>query len=150
MVTACPYQPKYGETGGANCRSGAPNEIWCFGEEAYDICKDYIFLREKMRPYIRTVKQETHEKGSPVIRPLFYEFPADAHSWEVEDEYCFGADILVKPVTDYGCRKCSVYLPAGAEWTNYWTGEHFTGGQTVEVDAPLAQIPCFMKNGFSL
>ena len=145
-----PYQPQYGTTGGATCRSGAPNEIWCFGEEAYEICKDYIFLREKMRPYIRTVMEQAHEKGSPVIRPLFYGFPEDRQSWEVEDEYTFGADILVKPVTDLGCRKCPVYLPAGASWTNYWTGEKFEGGQTVEVLAPLSQIPCFTKDGFKL
>ena len=144
-----PYQPKYGTTGGANCRSGAPNEIWCFGEEAYEICKYYIALREQMRPYIRSVMAQAHEKGSPVMRPLFYEFPADSKAWEVEDEYTFGADILVIPVTDPGCRRRPVYLPEGASWTNYWTGEKFEGGQTVETAAPLSQIPLFLRDGFT-
>lgn len=145
-----PLQPQYGTTGGATCVSGAPNEVWSFGPEVEKILSKYLFLREGMKPYITGLMEQAHEKGTPVMRPLFYDFPEDQKAWEVEDQYLFGPDVLVKPVTEAGCRSVSVYLPAGADWTNAWTGQRFQGGQTVTVDAPLEQIPLFTKNEFVL
>ena len=145
-----PLQPQYGTTGGATCVSGAPNEVWSFGPEVEKILSKYLFLREGMKPYITGLMEQAHEKGTPVMRPLFYDFPEDQKVWEVEDQYLFGPDVLVKPVTEAGCRSVSVYLPAGADWTNAWTGRRFQGGQTVTVDAPLEQIPLFTKNEFVL
>ena len=145
-----PLQPQYGTTGGATCVSGAPNEVWSFGPEVEKILSKYLFLREGMKPYITGLMEQAHEKGTPVMRPLFYDFPEDQKAWEVEDQYLFGPDVLVKPVTEAGCRSVSVYLPAGADWTNAWTGRRYPGGQTVTVDAPLDQIPLFTKNEFVL
>ena len=145
-----PLQPQYGTTGGATCVSGAPNEVWSFGPEVETILSKYLFLRERMKPYITGLMEQAHEKGTPVMRPLFYDFPEDQKAWEVEDQYLFGPDVLVKPVTEAGCRSVSVYLPAGADWTNAWTGRRYPGGQTVTVDAPLDQIPLFTKNEFVL
>lgn len=145
-----PLQPQYGTTGGATCVSGAPNEVWSFGPEVETILSKYLFLREGMKPYITGLMEQAHEKGTPVMRPLFYDFPEDQKAWEVEDQYLFGPDVLVKPVTEAGCRSVSVYLPAGADWTNAWTGQRYPGGQTVTVDAPLDQIPLFTKNEFVL
>ena len=51
-----------------------------------------------MRPYITRIMEEAHEKGTPVMRPLFYDFPEDSISWECEDQYLFGSDVLVAPV----------------------------------------------------
>ena len=87
---------------------GANNEIWSYGEEVYEICKRYIFIREKLRPYTRALMKEAHEKGTPVIRTLFYEFPDDKKSWEVDSEYLFGAQYLVAPVLEAGQRRISV------------------------------------------
>ena len=145
-----PLQPQYGTTGGATCVSGAPNEVWSFGPEVEKILSKYLFLREGMKPYITELMEQAHEKGTPVMRPLFYDFPEDQKAWEVEDQYLFGPDVLVKPVTEANCRQVSVYLPTGADWTNAWTGQRFQGGQTVTVDAPLDQIPLFTKNEFVL
>ena len=145
-----PLQPQYGTTGGATCVSGAPNEVWSFGPEVEKILSKYLFLREGMKPYITELMEQAHEKGTPVMRPLFYDFPEDRKTWEVEDQYLFGPDVLVKPVTEANCRQVSVYLPTGADWTNAWTGQRFQGGQTVTVDAPLDQIPLFTKNEFVL
>ena len=145
-----PLQPQYGTTGGATCVSGAPNEVWSFGPEVEKILSKYLFLREGMKPYITGLMEQAHEKGTPVMRPLFYDFPEDRKAWEVEDQYLFGPDVLVKPVTEAHCRQVSVYLPEGADWTNAWTGRRYPGGQTVTVDAPLDQIPLFTKNEFVL
>ena len=145
-----PIQPQVGTTGGATCLSGAPHEVWSYTDEVYEILKDYLFLREKMKPYIEKIMRQAHEKGTPVMRPLFYDFPEDGKAWETEDAYMFGPDVLVAPVMYAGQTTRSVYLPAGAVWTNYWTGDKLEGGQTVSVEAPLEQIPLFMKDAFQL
>ena len=140
-----PRQPQFGTTGGAACASGAPNEVWCYGEEVYEICKKYMQLRETMRPYTKKLMEEAHEKGTPVMRTLFYEFPEDEKSWETEDEYLYGADYLVAPVLEAGQREREVYLPKGCEWKNFENGEIFDGGRTVKVKAPLDVIPVFVR-----
>lgn len=145
-----PLQPQYGTTGGATCVSGAPNEVWSYTNEVYEILKDYLFLREKMKPYIEELMAEAHEKGTPVMRPLFYDFDKDAACWEVETEYMFGPKVLVAPVMEAGQTSAQVYLPKGSRWTNAWTKEEWEGGQTVTVDAPLSQIPLFTRDGFTL
>jgi alpha-D-xyloside xylohydrolase len=145
-----PLQPQYGTTGGATCVSGAPNEVWSYGDKVYDILSHYLRLRERMLPYISQQMEAAHEKGTPVMRPMFYDFPQDDECWKVESEYMFGPDVLVVPVTEQNCRQVNVYLPAGAEWTNAWTGEKYSGGQWITADAPIEQIPLFTKDGFQL
>ena len=139
-----PYKEQQGTTGGAACVSGADNEIWSFGEEPLRIMTSYIELREKLRPYVRERMKEAHEKGTPVMRPLFYDFPEDPKAWETEDAYMFGPNILVSPVTEAGQEEKQVYLPEGPEWRYYWSGETFTGGKSVTVRTPLDQIPLFI------
>ena len=106
-----PLKEPMGKEGGAACVSGADNEVWSFGEEAYEICKKYLALRESMKPYITELMEAAHEKGTPVMRPLFYDFPKDSKCWEIEDQYMFGPDVLVAPVTYADMRKRTIYLP---------------------------------------
>lgn len=141
-----PHKAPMSDVRGGRCASGADNEVWSYGEEVYEICKKYLFLRERMRPYTESLMKEAHEKGSPVIRPLFYGFPEDQKAWEVEDQYLFGGDILVAPILYSGQRERQVYLPKGAQWSQVWTGEKLEGGQTVTVSAPIDQIPLFVKD----
>ncbi len=145
-----PLQPQFGTTGGASCVSGAPNEVWSYTDEVYEILSGYLYLREAMRPYIAERMKEAHEKGTPVMRPMFYDFPEDGVCWETETQYMFGPDVLVKPVTDAGARLVRLYLPKGSVWTNAWTKEAFEGGQWLDVEAPLSQIPVFTRNGYVL
>lgn len=140
-----PRQPQYGTTGGAPCCSGAANEVWSYGGEVYEICRKYLELREKMRPYTRRLMEEAHEKGTPVMRTLFYMFPEDPLCWEVEDEYCYGPDILVAPILYAGQRSRSIYLPGNEEWVEYATGREYRGGQRIEADAPLDTMPVFVR-----
>lgn len=145
-----PRQPQYGTTGGAACASGAANEVWSYGEEVYEICKKYLKLREKMRSYTRSIMKEAHEKGTPVMRTLFYMFPEDPICWEVEDEYFYGPDILVAPILYAKQRTRSVYLPKDEIWIEYFTGKEYNGGQKVEADAPLDTIPIFIRKSGGL
>ncbi len=126
--------------------SGQDNEVWSFGEDNYEILKKYLFIREKLRPYIREAMDECSRSGLPVMRPLFFDFSDDKTAWETEDEYMFGNDILVAPVMEEGAAERSVYLPEGAEWTDAYTKKIYEGGQRVTVPAPIDIIPVFFKN----
>lgn len=140
-----PKKPPLGSAGSAKVASGTDNEVWSFGEEAYEICRKYLNIRRDMKPYIAETMQEAHEKGSPVMRTLFYEFPQDAKAWEIKDEYMFGHRYLVAPVLYGQMRERTVYLPLGSTWTDFWTGEKHSGGSTITVSAPLDTIPVFIR-----
>lgn len=129
--------------------SGQDNEVWSFGEENYEILKEYLFIRERLRPYIREVMREASESGAPVMRPMFFDFPEDKVCWETEDQYMFGPDLLVAPVMEMGMRSRSVYLPGGLKWTEAKSGKVYEGGQRVEADAPVDVIPVFVREGRS-
>jgi len=145
-----PVQMPLSDHGGGKMVSGGPNEVWSYGEEVYTICTRYLFLRERLKPYITRLMQEAHEKGTPVMRTLFYEFPGDPPCWEVSDEYLFGPNLLVAPVMEAGVRERAVYLPAGSRWKNAWTGEAHAGGTTVMAAAPLDTIPLFLRGDAEL
>ncbi|KAH7327790.1 glycosyl hydrolases family 31-domain-containing protein [Stachybotrys elegans] len=141
-----PKQPQHGTTGGATCLSGAPNEVWSYGPEVYDICKTYLHIREDMRAYTRGLMREAHDKGTPVIRTLFYEFPHDKMCWEVEEQYMYGDKYLCCPVLEPGQRRMEVYLPnIGGKWKSFWSEAMFSGGETIEVDCPLDKMPIFVR-----
>ena len=141
-----PFKAPLGTSGGGATISGAENEVWSYGPELYEICKYYIALREKLRPYVRSIMKEAHEKGTPVIRPLFYDFPEDKTAWDVDDSYMFGPDILVAPILYEGERERTIYLPAG-QWQSLHDGTLYEGGKCVTVPAPLNIIPAFRRAG---
>jgi alpha-D-xyloside xylohydrolase len=129
--------------------SGADNEVWSYGEEVYEICKKYLAIREKLRPYTRRLMKEASERGSPVMRTLFYEFPQDPQSWNVHDQYMYGDAYLCCPVLSAGATSMSVYLPpveSGRKWVDFYdeTKSH-EGGQRVDVQCPLDQMPVFIR-----
>lgn len=140
-----PKQPQHGTTGGAFCCSGAPNEVWSYGEAVYDICVKYMNLREELREYTRGLMKEAHEKGSPVMRPLFYEFPQDVECWRVETQYMYGEKYLCCPVLKAGERNSRVYLPKGSKWKSGKGGTDFDGGQWIQADAPIEYMPVFVR-----
>ena len=127
--------------------TGADNEIWSYGEENYRIMKKFIVIREMMRDYTRSMMKEAHEKGTPVMRTLFYEFPEDQAAWDVTDSYLFGSDILVAPIVYPKAVSRMIYLPKGARWVHAGTGTEYEGGQSVEIDAPIDTLPVFLRDG---
>lgn len=140
-----PKLPQLGSTGGAHCLSGSDNEVWSYGDEVFGICRKYLLLRERLRPYTREVMKEAHDHGDPVMRPLFYEFPQDGICWTIEDEYMFGGSYLVAPVLEPGARERKVYFPAGSQWESIEDGSVHEGGRSETVAAPLDVIPVFRK-----
>ena len=132
------------EWGGGFCHTGLANELWSYGEEVYEVLKKYVQLRESLKPYILEAMREASENGSPVMRPMFYEFPQDARCWEAPEQYMFGSRYIVAPVLYEGMRSRQVYLPAG-RWKNIFTGEELEGGCEIEAEAPLEVIPVFER-----
>jgi alpha-D-xyloside xylohydrolase len=124
---------------------GGPNEVWSFGEEAYQIIKKYMFMRENLRPYVMEQMQVAQKIGLPLMRPLFVDFPSDTTCWEIEDEYMFGPDLMVAPITALNDRARKVYLPCNSSWRDVWTDQVYDGGQWLTVDAPLECIPLFLR-----
>lgn len=127
--------------------TGADNEVWSYGEEAYPILVKFIQIREMMRDYTRSLMKEAHETGAPVMRALFYEFPQDKICWDITDSYMYGPDILVAPVCHEHQKGRRVYLPEGTVWTNAHTGEMYEGGKEYEVEASIDTLPIFLRDG---
>jgi alpha-D-xyloside xylohydrolase len=123
------------------------NEVWSYGKQAEPILEKYLKLRYQLMPYIYSLGYHTYKTGAPFMRALFMDFSNDLQVAELGDEYMFGPAFLVAPVTDQGATKRSVYLPAGADWYNYWTNERFHGGQRITVDAPIDRLPLFVRAG---
>lgn len=141
-----PRQPQVGTTGGATCRSGAANEVWSYGEEVYQICVKYMQIREQMRDYTRTLMREAHEKGTPVMRTLFYEFPEDKSAWQVEDEYMYGSKLLIAPVLEAKANIRKIYLPGkDTLWEDCETKEVIQGGTWIEKKLKLESIPVYLR-----
>lgn len=141
-----PRQPQYGTTGGYFCASGADNEVWSYGPEAFEICKKYLRLREEMRDYTRKLMEEAHTKGLPLMRAMFVEFPDDPVCWELEEQYMYGDKYLVAPILNLGQRARKVYLPSGCGWRlSDGSQQIFSGGQWTEVRAPLDTMPVFER-----
>ena len=110
-----------------------------------------IRLRYRLLPYMWSLFERASNAHEPIIRPTFYDFPADEHCYADCDEFMLGESILVAPVLDAGARKRTVYLPAGpAAWYNFHTGERLAAGQTHTVDADLETLPLFVKAGASI
>ncbi|PRX96097.1 glycoside hydrolase family 31 protein [Allonocardiopsis opalescens] len=127
--------------------TGGPNEVWSYGADAYALITDILHLRERLRPYLAEQMRTAHERGLPPMRPLFLEFPDDPRSWEVEDQFLLGPDLLVAPVTSPGATERTVYLPKGSTWTDAWTGTELEPGAEHQVAAPLSRIPVFLRDG---
>jgi alpha-D-xyloside xylohydrolase len=113
-----PMTKLYRKDGSPNLFTGGNNEVWSFGEETYEILKKYMNIREKIRPYTRELMRQAHEKGTPVMRTMFYEFPDDETCWELKDQYMFGSDLLIAPIVYENMTSRKVYLPKGAVWPN--------------------------------
>lgn len=126
--------------------SGGPNEIWRFGDRAYDIIARLIELRERLRPYIHRCMDEASRTGMPVMRPMFYAFPEDERCYELSDQYMFGSDILFAPIMQSGQTEREVYLPEG-RWVLTQNGAVYEGGRMVNVHAELEDFIAFLPEG---
>ncbi len=126
-------------------RGTARHEPWAFGTEVENIAQRYIQYRYRMFPYLYSVFYESHRTGVPIMRPIWWSSPTPA-TMTIDDEFMVGDFLLVAPIIEDRARARTVYLPRGV-WYNVWTHEMVEGERQQHVDAPLDQLPLFMKAG---
>jgi alpha-D-xyloside xylohydrolase len=121
-------------------------EPWKYGQKVEDNMREMLNLRYELMPYIysETSKIKT---GSTFMRPLVMDFQDDEKAVSQPYQYMFGKSFLVAPVTEFGVKDWKVYLPKSSKWYDFWSEKSFDGGKEVRVDAPINQIPLFVKAG---
>jgi alpha-glucosidase len=122
-------------------------EPWEFGEEFTRINRASVELRYQFLPYLYTLFREHERSGVPVMRPLWYEYPNDKQTYLISDEFMVGSDVLVAPVVKEGMTTRGIYLPVGAEWVDWWTGEKLESGKMHYLKSPLDRLPIFVRVG---
>ncbi len=122
-------------------------EIWNYGAEVEKILTQYDELRYHLLPYIYSSAWGVTSKGETLMRALPLEFTSDAGARTVADQFMFGPSLLINPVSTEGAKQRALYLPAGSEWIDFWTGKRMQGGQSITADAPLDKMPIFAKSG---
>jgi alpha-glucosidase (family GH31 glycosyl hydrolase) len=127
---------------------GPKRTVWDdFDEELVNIARKYSTAHHDLIPYARSYMYAATQSGMPVMRSLIFAYPDDKKLFDTWDEYLFGADILVAPITKSGATERTVYLPAG-RWIDYNDKKTvYTGPVSISVNAPLATIPLFVREG---
>lgn len=118
-------------------------EPWSFGEEVLAISRKHMKRRYRLLPYIYQLARESHETGSPMVRPLFYEFP-DFKA--CDDQFMLGSALLAAPVLSPGMSSRLVHLPPG-DWYEYETGMLYSGNSQHEFELQPGYYPLFVKAG---
>ena len=114
-------------------------------ELVLNLTRRYVALHEHFSPEFIRLAGERVSKGSPIVRPLWYEAPEDAAAYYVGDQFMLGSNILVAPVLRMNQTERTVYLPInGSTWTDQH-GARYAGGQTIRVKAPLEELPYFTR-----
>ena len=122
------------------------NEMWTY-ENVFPALLAVDRLRYRLLPYVYSLAWKVTSEDYTIQRPLEMDFRNDPATWEIGDQFMFGPEILVSPVLAEGQARRELYLPAGARWYDFWTGEHDEGGAEVYVDAPLDRIPLAVRAG---
>lgn len=118
-------------------------EPWHYDDETIQISRQYFQLREKLIPFLISWGKLARQEGTPIIRPMIWSHPHDATTHSIDDQYFFGPDLLIAPITD-PVHLRDVYLPAGT-WLDVWSGKSFTGPLQIPYSSPLARIPVFVR-----
>ncbi|RMI14330.1 glycoside hydrolase family 31 protein [Cellulomonas triticagri] len=121
-------------------------EPWMYPSVTHHV-RDAIRLRYRLVPYLYSLLAEAAALGSPVLRPLVYEFPGDPRVADESFDVLLGPSLLVSTVLEPGETDHAVYLPAGTRWLCLTTGTYHDGGQTVSVPVDLGTIPMFLRAG---
>jgi alpha-D-xyloside xylohydrolase len=125
-------------------------EIWNIappGSETYDTLVRFNRLRYRLMPYVYTLAADTWHRDSTMMRGLVMDFPGDVRVRNLKTQYLFGDAFLVSPVVEHHARSRKVYLPAGSDWYDFWTGARLKGGREIVAAAPLTSMPLHVRAG---
>lgn len=123
------------------------NEPWMY-PQIINIIRDAIQLRYILMPYLYNTLWKAHHEHEPILRPTFLDHEHDTNTFEENDDYLLGEDLLVASVVEPNQRKREVYLPQNfVGWYDFYTHKWFNGGEKIIAEAPLEKIPLFLKAG---
>ncbi|MCE0826567.1 glycoside hydrolase family 31 protein [Buttiauxella sp. A2-C2_NF] len=126
------------------------NEPWMYASVTPAI-RSAIETRYRLLPYFYTLLWQAHADDEPMLRSTFLDHEHDAKTFEECDDFMLGRDLLVASVVEEGQREREIWLPEnGAGWYDYYTGQWYSGGQTIVVDAPLERLPLLVRAGAAL
>jgi alpha-glucosidase len=125
---------------------GYDQEPWRFGKYYEDLVRKYLKLRYQLLPFLYTTLEEAHRTGVPLFRPLVLNYQDDESTYNLDDEFMVGNDLLVAPVLKPDVTKRLVYLPQGT-WYDYWTNKKYEGGTMIPAEAPLDTVPMYVRAG---
>lgn len=125
---------------------GYDQEPWRFGKYYEDIIRKYLKLRYQLLPFLYTTLEEAHRTGVPLFRPVMLNYQDDPNTYNLDDEFMIGNDLLVAPVVKPDVSRRLVYLPKGT-WYDYWTNKKYDGGTMIDAAAPLETVPMFVRAG---
>jgi alpha-glucosidase/alpha-D-xyloside xylohydrolase len=141
-----PWGWNTGDAGPIEHNDWRPPESDLTNAEVEPICRKFLELRYRLLPYAYTLCRVAHDTGLPLMRALWLHYPEDEQAITRGDEYLWGRDILVAPVTERGAAERTLYLPAG-EWYDFWTGERHAGGREITREVDLATMPLYVRAG---
>ena len=121
-------------------------EPWMYSDRT-PLIREAIRLRYAFAPYLYSIMYRAHKTGLPMMAPLMSRFTADPQTWNESTEFLFGESILVANVLEKGAEERKVYLPAGADYYDFHTCTHYTGGQTITIPVDESSIPMFLISG---
>lgn len=120
---------------------------WEYPGAPQTIVTEFLRLRGRLVPYLYTLSREAHDTGLPMVRALYLQWPELDAAYQHPTQYTLGRDLLIAAVTTPGDPAVlDLWIPPG-EWTDYFTGETFTGPQTISYSVPLARYPVFLRAG---
>jgi len=122
------------------------NELWTY-DRVFPTLLSVDRLRYRLFPYVYSLAWRVTNDDYTIQRPLVMDFRDDPATLEIGDQFMFGPDLLVSPVLTEHAVSRPVYLPAGAAWYDFWTGERTAGGATINAQAPLDRIPLDVRTG---
>src|SRR5262249_11958401 len=108
--------------------------------------RKYLELRYRLMPYLNSAVRECCLTGLPIMRALWLHDPDDSAARSRGDEYLWGPDLLVAPVTEKGATSRRLYLPRG-RWYDFWSGERHEGGREIDRPVDLATVPLYIRAG---
>lgn len=126
--------------------TGGGNELWSFGDDVFEILKELVNLRERLRPYIENHMKIASEKGVPVMRPMFFDYPNYEICYSLGGQYMFGDDILFAPIVNQGQTEKEVYLPEG-KWIFTKDKHLYEGGEKYTLNIEINEFAAFVKDG---
>jgi alpha-glucosidase (family GH31 glycosyl hydrolase) len=131
---------------GAPPGSGLPDASELHNAFVEPVCRKYLELRYRLLPYLYSLVRQTHETGVPILRPMWLHYPDDPRAAARGDQYLWGRDMLVAPVTEKGAASRTLYLPRG-QWYDFWTGAKVEGGRDIEREVNLETLPLYVRAG---